>query len=49
MVFTHNPTPLVRNLIENLLKRDPEKRIKFPLIIIHNLFKKYPSLPHILP
>lgn len=36
-------------LVQKLLKQNPQERLKFPLILLQPLFKKYPALPFILP
>ena len=47
--FKRSITTEISQLINKLLKKNPEDRLKFPLILLQRLFKKYPSIPHILP
>lgn len=47
--YTRDPTVEICQLLGKLLKRSVEERLRFPLILLQGVFKKYPSLPHILP
>ena len=39
----------LQTLIKKLLNKNPAERTKFSLLLVDPLFKKYKSLPHMLP
>ena len=47
--FSRSYSPEFVSLVKKLLDPTPSQRLKFSLILVEPLFRKYSSLPHILP